>query len=79
MVCECDNKLRVLKRKRTLHCGHWTDCGLLGSHVVSARSNLEKTRVIRPDGHHLCQNSDIQRGLFAVRDFKATAALLTDV
>jgi len=40
----------------------------------------KKTRAgICPDGKHYCQNSDLQRGVPAVRGFTSTRVSLTDL
>jgi len=52
---------------------------LLSDVRFAARSKSKQKRLIRPDGEHFCQNLDIQRGIPAVRDFKVTSALLTNI
>jgi hypothetical protein len=60
--------------------GHRTDCASVEQREVAARPKSKQTRLIRPDGKHFCQNSDIQRGISAVGDnFKVTSALLTNI
>jgi hypothetical protein len=44
-----------------------------------ARPKTKQPRVIRADDNYYCQNSDIQRGIAAVREFEVTAASLTDL
>ena len=81
MVCECDNEAHVLKKfgKRMLFCGHRTDCASVERREVAAQPKSKQPRLIRPDGKHFCQNSDIQRGISAVRDFEVKFALLNNV
>jgi hypothetical protein len=65
MVCECDNATYVHRRA-------WRGTG-------AARQWSKRPREMRADGKHYCQNSDIQRGLAAVREFKVTTESLADI
>ncbi|KAI0280120.1 hypothetical protein BGY98DRAFT_965749 [Russula aff. rugulosa BPL654] len=40
------------------------------AHVLKKNPKSKQTRLIRPDGNHFCQNSDIQRGLAAELEIK---------